>query len=165
MFIDPHVVSFSMHQFNFGGADGDFDGVGTTHAEAPTSGTLVRVATEGRLTVFSSAAAGFFAEREFQGLDPLVGAGASTEVRRGQFGIAAGYAQFEGDYGHGDRDLDEDEENDEGNIEGEEKTMTFSVRGDHFTCGQVQESPSCTSIGSGSTDAFCCSKPTGIDVS
>ena len=59
-------------------------------AEGEGEGRLVVPGTRA-LALFHSAAGEFFQQREYQGLDPDVAQGHSTEVQQGLFGIAAGY--------------------------------------------------------------------------
>jgi hypothetical protein len=59
-----------------------------------TAGALTLLNSERSIIAFSSPAAEYFNEREFQGLLPLVPEGHDTDIQMGQFGIAKSYRKF-----------------------------------------------------------------------
>jgi hypothetical protein len=71
-----------------GATEGDGDSGGTANA-------LTLLNSERSIMAFSSPAAEYFNEREFQGLLPLVPEGHDTAIQMGQFGIAKSYKKFD----------------------------------------------------------------------
>ena len=61
----------------------------------PSSNALTVLNSERALITFSSPAAGYFNEREFQGLVPTIPEGQDTDIQQGQFGIAKSYKRYE----------------------------------------------------------------------
>ena len=65
------------------------DGAGGTDSDKLN--TLTKTNAEKQLTVFHSAAAGYFHGRDYKGLERQIPQGQTTAVQKGQFGVAAGY--------------------------------------------------------------------------
>jgi hypothetical protein len=57
-----------------------------------TTTTVVSLKAESAVTVFQSAAADYLSNRDFKGLEPSIPQDMTTEIARGQFGIASSYS-------------------------------------------------------------------------
>jgi hypothetical protein len=63
--------------------------------ETPSNSALTLLNSERQLMAFSSPAAGYFNNREYQGLIPMIPDDQDTDIQRGQFGIASSYKRYE----------------------------------------------------------------------
>ena len=64
-------------------------------APPSSSNALTVLNSERALMTFTSPAAGYFNEREFQGLIPTIPEGQDTNIQQGQFGLAKSYTRYE----------------------------------------------------------------------
>lgn len=93
---DPYVqvTVTKLSKVTLSSADGGSHAV-TDAAPQTSSSALTVLNSERSLITFSSPAAGYFNEREFQGLVPTVPEGQDTDIQQGQIGIAKSYKRYE----------------------------------------------------------------------
>ena len=92
---DVQVIAAMLSEVTSSSVDAATLPVTDIPSEISSSSALTVLNSERSLITFSSPAAGYFNEREFQGLVPSIPEGQDTDIQQGQFGIAKSYKRYE----------------------------------------------------------------------